>query len=822
MPSKTRKDGDSGKDKEKDRTHRRKSERTPRKSSVSPARGTPSSTSSSTRRKKVSTLEGAGSRATPAKDTPASSKTSLPYPSFSKAHSKESVSRDLHVDVFTPQPTDLAAEHKDSPRSSSPPRNKDSTAKVNTGPAAVPPSPPLTSASEATRNRSPAKSRRKESKSELKNKRSKGEVVTKSAVNRKEKQEKSGEDAQAAQPTKPRVAPRQATVQTEVGSTVDSEGTTITEVLPRHNPASVLSSINPASTSEAPPARSVTPRAAVDVGRQPVDIDNRISGLSQEPSWAAQQSPQPPPPPPPPSVPVNIPRVDYLLVNGGLTHNVPRRLVEAYTGSTPGQTAPSYPHLSAQAESVLSSIFTPFHQLLREYETVLSKNGSVAVATGYRSIARRLLDRLEAVFARDISSELCTCSQCRQLNASEESPYGLGWGDILEWVSGRKEVPPWPPFDFDALGRLRDDLKIDTAAGGKSRIVRPASVDPDLPSEFRDHYRRQTKKKKEEVDRWLAAQFTNPTAPPQGVDDETLTFAIATHFKPAERDFFNELLTTSTTDLKASPVDDNLLGRTATALQRLYRLAVPPRPPECAAFLVKYPLMHHILAALAAVNTSEWDILTSGRFDGFLWSGADDVNNMTSPPRSSASTPWSRGASPARMGSRGEAGKPNTPFQSMAAAVSRGVTPAPGPPVSHDEETEIAVLAEVEREIYLGMEALEDAFEALHKRAEGVRLALRERGAGLSMAGQSRRQFWPGEGSVPPEYGRGTPGCGYPPEWESEDDTPWGSRDIDAVSDVWSDDSASNVSTSRVRRPKRRTERRTPAPVEECDEGNEV
>ncbi len=556
--------------------------------------------------------------------------------------------------------------------------------------------------------------------------------------------------------------------------------------------------------------------------QQLVDVDNRIRGLNQEHSWAAQQSPQPPPPPPPPTVPVNIPRVDYLLVNGGLSHNVPRRLLEVYTGSPLGQTSSSYPTLSAQAESALSSIFTPFHQLLREYETVLSKNGSVAVATGYRSIARRLLDRLEAVFARDISSELCTCNHCRQPSTTDESQYGLGWGDILEWVSGRKEVPPWPPFDFDALGRLKDDLKTDSAGTGKPHIVRPASVDPDLPSEFRDHYRRQTKKKKEAVDRWLAAQLTSPTAPPQGIDDETLTFAILTHLKPAERDLFNELLAKPTAEPQSPSENDDLLTRTATALQRLYRLAVPPRPPECATFLVKYPTLHNVLAALAAVNPSEWDILTSGRFDGFLWSGADDHNNMTSPPRSSASTPWSRGASPARMGSPGDASKPNTPFQSIAAAVSRGVTPAPGPPVSHDEETEIAVLAEVEREIYLGMEALEDGLEALHKRAEGVRLALRERGAGLSMAGQSRRQFWPGDGSVPPDYGRATPACGYPPEWESEDDTPWGSRDIDAVSDVWPDDSASNVSTSRVRRPKRRTERRTPAPVEECDEGDEV
>ena len=37
------------------------------------------------------------------------------------------------------------------------------------------------------------------------------------------------------------------------------------------------------------------------------------------------------------------------------------------------------------------------------------------------------------------------------------------------------------------------------------------------------------------------------------------------------------------------------------------------------------------------------------------------------------------------------------------------------------------------------MECLEDAFEALHGRAETVRRALRERAAGLAMASQARR-----------------------------------------------------------------------------------
>lgn len=130
-----------------------------------------------------------------------------------------------------------------------------------------------------------------------------------------------------------------------------------------------------------------------------------------------------------------------------------------------------------------------------------------------------------------------------------------------------------------------------------------------------------------------------------------------------------------------------------------------------------------------------------------------------------------------------------------------------GGPIALDEETEIAALAEIEREIFLGMEALEDAFEALHGKAELVRRALRERGAGLAVANQSRRGTYV-------EARLGTPASGLGGVWESgtEDDG------IDDDRSLYPDDSASNISSNRRRRPRRRSERRTPAPVEEEDE----
>lgn len=162
---------------------------------------------------------------------------------------------------------------------------------------------------------------------------------------------------------------------------------------------------------------------------------------------------------------------------------------------------------------------------------------------------------------------------------------------------------------------------------------------------------------------------------------------------------------------------------------------------------------------------------------------------------------------------------------SMGGFQSRGPTPFAQirQPVSNDEETEIAVLAEVEREIYLSMEALEDAFEGLHRKAELVRRALRERGAGLSMSLQSRQP------SQPDIISAGTPGfppSGLGPGYERQN---WGEGsemlsesdwepESELMSELAPDDSASNISSSRHRRPKRRNERRTPALVEEEDE----
>lgn len=609
-----------------------------------------------------------------------------------------------------------------------------------------------------------------------------------------------------------------------------------------------------ASIPPPPPPPAVFP---VGVVSQPVSVINMNAGAV----------PPPPPPPPPALAPLEVPRVDYLLLNGGLQHLVPRSFLAAIQPNLPPAASNPYSTVydvpPSPANNTVSAMFAPFLGVLDDYRRVLEKNGSLAVATGYRSVARRLLDRLEAVFNRNISSEACDCVMCRAEDHDddgydEERDTGVSWGEILEYVSGRRDLPQWPPFTI-TTENLQSKPSLDAPF---------TKMDIDVPEEYRDHYIKQGRKTKQTVQNWLRSQPDMPSSPPQEIDDETLTFTMVTHLEPENRRLFTALIRglsavpQSRAPTPLNTIKPELMTKTALALQRLYRLASPPRDPENAMYLLKYPGLHNVLATLSAISAGEWDILTSGRFDGFLWSGAE----ASGYPPANNSGAMSRGPTPA-IG--------QSPLRNVydanhdAAGVFRSGTPlthpgvtgtplpygspaTPGPngssanrfgaPVQLDEDNEIAVLAEMEREIYNGMEALEDAFEALHTKAESVRSLLRSRGAGLSLAASARR----GESIDGPVATTGTPfsmngmyspafgSPNFPPggtglsaeelaKWRAQQqDDDWFTMHA-GKSDLGPDDSASNVSHRRRRKKSRAKEleeriRRTPAPVEEVDE----
>lgn len=641
-----------------------------------------------------------------------------------------------------------------------------------------------------------------------------------------------------------------STVTQNTEATEDSDATSIApdrkakrapNVVPVTNsPPSASDSQPRTPTGDEPQYSSNTKTPVIDVGGGYGSVQSMESGRT--PTGYAGMPP--PPPPPPMAAPAQIPRVDYLLKNGGLPYLISKKLV-SNDSSRPVQYAmyqsPAL-HQAAPLEEY-QKVFSPLYKRLDDYLHVLKRNGSVAVATGYRSVARRLLDKLSQIFARDISGVRCDCVTCKampQPYLSEEEDSGVSWGEILEFVSGRRELPPWPPFAIQP-----DDGGLGVSGATEAPMQK---IDIDVPEEYRDHYKRQNQKTKFAVQSWLSQQPELPSGPPEEADEDTLMFAMMTKLDTRHRNLFIALMhgqnaisnSRAPTPAERPTTPSTALKRARRALQRLYRLERPPRDCECAMYLLNNQELHGMLATLAEVNEQEWEILISGRFDGFLWSGAENspfppsasqygTSTSRGPSRNQSGTPLSRNGTPFSGLSGMAPSRGNTPFSPLRNVMSpdsasglrsnglpsRGPTPGPmgmglasPAPVQLDEDTEIAVLAELERNLYTDMERLEDAFELLHGRAEQVRQMVRERSAGLSMQAQMRR------GSMDPGVRLGTPASGFT-DFEDEDD--------DGLADMASlapDDSASQISFNR--RVRKRKERRTPAPVQEENEDDIV
>ncbi|KJZ79363.1 hypothetical protein HIM_01514 [Hirsutella minnesotensis 3608] len=832
-----RKASDKDKDKDRELRHHRSS-----KSSRSKHGGDADSHVSSRRRKKDKdkdegeTKDPSASRSDLTADLSKLSinkeRVSLPYPSFSKAHSKEAVqSRDnlaskVPSNPLTPEPTDVGHDLHRS-KSTDLPR-KSSTSKKSSRP----PTPPETDLSAGKRR----SSHQDKVDDDTARPRSSLSGISRSASRNDERSKVSRKSGSSSQATYVKSAKHKSHEKLRSSGSVRSSSSrhstkrsASTRSTSKHDAADDQSSPSSAqdSSPKTPTASAQFPHVYGADKDQPYGTPGVDYQDSSFPSKTATPAPgAPPAPPPPPAVDVqDVPRVDYLLQNGGLAYPVPKRFLAALPQQA--VTRPTNPTL-AGAET----LFAPFFNLLDQYSTVLSKHGSIAVATGHRSVARRLLDRLENVFSRDLPPHGCSCVMC---DRSHEIHRGLTWGDVLEWVSGRIELPEWPPFDLAEIGTKAAEISAELPP----RPASPVKLDPDIAEEFRDHYLRQSKKVRSAVDKWLHQTGETPVPPSQDVDEETLAFAILTNLEPEDRPYFNALLSGSR-DLKSAaraPTPgiahrqrNDFIIKCGLSLQRLYRLQQVPRDAECATYLVKNPHTHDLLVTITNINKSEWEILTSGRFDGFLWSGAD-VDDYTPATEPRGETPISgfggnrSTMSPGPRSSSAMGSRHATPFSPY----SRGATPAsfvslassgmPGgrQPVSNDEEMEIAAAAEIEREIYSGMEILEDAFEKLHHQAEMVRAALRQRGAGLMQNFQNRQRI---DVLSAPNSGN-SQNAGYErPSWAADSEGDAGSDDDWALDDVdiMPDDSASNISSSRHRRPKRRTERRTPAPIEEDED----
>ena len=374
------------------------------------------------------------------------SKTSLPYPSFSKAHSKESVgARDAArptLNIFTPDATDVnASRTKLSTPKTAPPRN-------------APPSPPLTQVDQNTGRRSGSSGKRvdvdtiveEDRKSTLSSK-LKSKLRPESPRSIRHSRSRSDLSPDGS-PTKPQLRPKPSTpLRKTVDQSVKLPQRSVSQPTRTLSPASISASTESA-TNASSNATSIAPEqpsiqrpgskllhvvANDDLVSQVILIPDEGHSRGATPheiligdgSKSASMTPAPsgpPPPPPPPVLPINAPKVDYLLQNGGLPQAIPRNLLLAGKPMVVQQAAAS----PQQPPAIVANLFEPYNQLLDDFNKVVSKNGSLAVATGYRSVARRLLDRLEKVFARDISSESCHCSMCDRENQLE---------NFLKWIS---------------------------------------------------------------------------------------------------------------------------------------------------------------------------------------------------------------------------------------------------------------------------------------------------------------------------------------------------------------------------------------------------
>lgn len=421
--------------------------------------------------------------------------------------------------------------------------------------------------------------------------------------------------------------------------------------------------------------------------------------------------------------------VDYLLQHGGLQRPVsisfsPQRdphHIDYIPGNTGDIPEVSYSPINVNsgcddsaADRSSLTVFTPLHCSLDAYAQILASGGSIAVGTGYRSVARRLLERVEALFARDI---------------------GLPWGETLEWLRGkrrRERLPALPVLPVRSLLKKAasgvDEGEAPTILGNNQgedsrHLLAPPPAVPlqQPPADGQGVHQMLAEgekiRTKTKVEEWLDETETvisttinnnTPNSGPMGLsngrtNDVAGIFYVtvanqfhASHQNPQAHDTLQDVASTTSQEeeeeklvssivmelLNESPLqkehyaqylnDNALLERTMLSLRRLYPSFHPQTITRCIAalYLLLHPDLHPVLEAISKITKGELDLLNSGRFDGFL----DE----------------------------------------------KDVIPA-------DEEKELEALETLDGNIFRTMEQLEDEIEALHVRAEELRRKLRVR-----------------------------------------------------------------------------------------------
>ncbi|KAI5788318.1 hypothetical protein EDC01DRAFT_595739, partial [Geopyxis carbonaria] len=289
--------------------------------------------------------------------------------------------------------------------------------------------------------------------------------------------------------------------------------------------------------------------------------------------------------------------IDYLIPNGSLPAPVSgyfHPLHDPYSLEPPPSMCGDDPDANPVA-----GIFNNLNTLLDSYLQVLSSGGSLAVGTGYRSVARRLLERVEGMFARDLGVD------------------GAGWAEVLEYTRGGRPKPVLCVLPVRGLlSKGKDDdtvlheqpnatkelaesvvagVREKPATGKVEQWLEQVEIVLKTSEDDNPHGEQQlTKEEMEEEDRVVC---------------QIIEGILATNTAPDQIKNFRRYLE-----------NVSLVNRMRLALARLY----PEHPietinaPSVALYMLLHPELHPLLLAISNVSEAELDLINSGRFDAFL------------------------------------------------------------------------------------------------------------------------------------------------------------------------------------------------------------
>ncbi|KAI5820701.1 hypothetical protein BZA77DRAFT_83026 [Pyronema omphalodes] len=291
--------------------------------------------------------------------------------------------------------------------------------------------------------------------------------------------------------------------------------------------------------------------------------------------------------------------IDYLLPNGSLPAPV-----SGYFHPThdPCNLDPP-PGMQGDDEvNPVEGIFGHLNFLLENYLQILSAGGSIAVGTGYNSMARRLLDQIGHVFGRDIEVD------------------GVGWADVLEYLRGGREKPFLCVLPVRGLLARQEAAASVVGGRGDDKMASARELAESVVGQVK------IKPAMVKVEQWIAEveavlrmndpndNFTEPLTKQEEQEErlvcEIIEGTLRNNIKEENQiKQFRRILE-----------DRKFNSKIRLGMTRLYSdySADSITAPIAALYVLLYPEMTRILLALADVFEDELELINSGRFDSLL------------------------------------------------------------------------------------------------------------------------------------------------------------------------------------------------------------